>query len=343
MAGDEMGFYYQVECAAWTSVGDGKPVDAWLYAEGERILQAYGNHPSFVMMAYGNEPGGKNQKAWLAAWVRHWRQKDPRRLYTSAAGWPEIPENQYHNIPGPRIQAWGAGLRSRINARPPETRTDYREWVEKRPVPIVSHEIGQWCVYPNFEEIRKYTGVLRPKNFEIFREFLEANHMGDQAKDFLAASGKLQVLCYKEDIESALRTPGFGGFHLLGLCDFPGQGTALVGVLDPFWEGKGYVTPEEYRRFCNSTVPLARMDKRYWTVSETFRADLEVAHFGPAPLEGAVTSWRVVGPDGQVAASGRLPALTIPLGNGTALGTVKIPLRQFTPARRYTLVTGLEG
>ena len=106
----------------------------------------------------------------------------------------------------------------------------------------ISHEIGQWCVYPNFDEIDKYTGVLKPKNFEIFRDFLAANHMGDQAHDFLIASGKLQALCYKEEIESALRTPGMGGFQLLDLHDFPGQGTALVGVLDPFWDEKGYVT-----------------------------------------------------------------------------------------------------
>ena len=56
--------------------------------------------------------------------------------------------------------------------------------------------------------------------------------MADQAADFLHASGKLQALLYKEDIESALRTPGMGGFQLLDLHDFPGQGTALVGVLD---------------------------------------------------------------------------------------------------------------
>ncbi len=52
------------------------------------------------------------------------------------------------------------------------------------------------------------------------------------------ASGKLQTLCYKADIEAALRTTGFAGFQLLDLHDFPGQGTALVGVLDPFWEEK---------------------------------------------------------------------------------------------------------
>ena len=346
-AADELGFYCQVECASWanqgSSIGDGKPVDAWLYAEGERILRAYGNHPSFVMMAYGNEPAGKNQKAWLGKWVSHWKGKDTRRVYTSGAGWPEIPENQYHNIPGPRIQGWGEGLKSRINGRPPETRTDYATWVRQRPVPIVSHEIGQWCVYPNFDEMKKYAGVLKPRNFEIFRDFLEAGHMGDQARDFLVASGKLQTLCYKEDIESALRTAGFGGFHLLDLHDFPGQGTALVGVLDPFWEGKGYVKPEEFRRFCNSTVPLARMEKRTWTASETFRADLEIAHFGPAPLENAVASWKLVGADGKAAASGRFPAKTVPVGNGTPLGTVEAPLAGLAPGRRYALVAGIAG
>ncbi len=101
--------------------------------------------------------------------------------------------------------------------------------------------------------------------------------MLDQADDFLLASGKLQTLCYKEDIESALRTDGFGGFQLLDLHDFPGQGTALVGVLDAFWESKGYVTAEEYHRFSCQTVPLARMTKRIWTNDESFSADIEIA------------------------------------------------------------------
>ena len=47
-----------------------------------------------------------------------------------------------------------------------------------------------------------------------------------------------------------------------------GQGTALVGVLDPFWEEKGYVTTQEFSRFCNSTVPLARLNRRGFTANE---------------------------------------------------------------------------
>lgn len=346
-AADELGFYIYAECAAWVNqgenVGDGKPIDRWIYAEGDRILEAYGNHPSFLLMSYGNEPAGRNQKRYLGDLVDSWKKKDGRRLYTSAAGWPFLPESQWHLTPAPRIQGWGEGLKSRINARPPETLTDYRDHVTKWSVPLVSHEIGQWCVYPNFDEIEKYTGYLKPRNFEVFRDLLEANHMGDQARAFLLASGKLQTLCYKEEIESALRTPGFGGFHLLDLHDFPGQGTALVGVLDPFWEGKGYVTPEQFRRFCNSTVPLARMAKRVWTTGETFSADIDVAHFGPAPLEHAVAAWKLVGDDGRCAASGKLPACDVPIDNGTRLGTVTVALKDVPPARRYRLVVGLEG
>lgn len=347
LAADELGIYLYVECPAWVNqgatVGDGKPIDRWLVAEGDRILLQYGNHPSFILMSYGNEPAGRNQNRYLGDLVNSWKKKDNRRLYTSAAGWPFIPENQWHLTPAPRIQGWGEGLKSRINARPPETQTDYRDHVKKSSVPLVSHEIGQWCAYPNFDEIPKYTGHLKPRNFEIFRDLLEANHMGDQGRAFLFASGKLQTLCYKEDIESALRTPGFGGFHLLDLHDFPGQGTALVGVLDPFWEGKGYVTPDEFRRFCNSTVPLARMAKRIWTNRETFTADVELAHFGPASLENAVAAWKLVGQQGECVASGHFPARSIPIGNANPLGTVRVALKDVPPARKYRLIVGLEG
>jgi hypothetical protein len=347
VAADELGMYLHVEVASWanssTTLGDGKPVDQWLYQEADRILKYYGNHPSFVLMPYGNEPGGPNHVAYLKTWVNHYKAKDPRRLYTSAAGWPQIPENQFHLTPDPRIQAWGGGLKSRINALPPQTRADYRDYIAARPVPVISHEIGQWCVYPNFDEIRKYTGYLKPKNFEIFRDSLEAHHLGRLARPFLLASGKLQTLCYKEDIESALRTPGMGGFQLLDLHDFPGQGTALVGVLDPFWESKGYVTPAEYSRFCNSTVPLARLPKRVFTTDETLEAGLEVAHFGPAPLPDAVPVWKIVGARGNTFAAGELSARKIPVDNGIALGTLRAELKGLPAPAQYKLVVGLRG
>ncbi|HYK89467.1 MAG TPA: glycoside hydrolase, partial [Acidobacteriota bacterium] len=200
-AADELGFYYQVEIASWanqsTMLGVGLPIDDWLYREAERILKAYGNHPSFILMPYGNEPAGKDRE-FLARWVLHFRGRDPRRLYTSGSGWPQTPENQFHVAPQPRIQGWGQGLGSRINAKPPETQTDYRNYIQHYSIPVISHEIGQWCVYPDFNEIPKYRGYLKAKNFEIFRDSLAEHHMIRQAGDFLVASGKLQTLCYKE-------------------------------------------------------------------------------------------------------------------------------------------------
>jgi hypothetical protein len=347
VAADELGCYLHVEASTWpnhsTTLGDDKPIDRWLYEETDRILRAYGNHPSFVLMAAGNEPGGKQHRAYLSKWVARYRQADPRRLFTSGAGWPELPENQWHNTPKPRIHAWGDGLKSRINARPPETVTDYRAFIDARTVPVVSHEIGQWCAYPNFAEMAKYTGYLKPRNFEIFRETLRAHGMERQAERFLLASGRLQTLCYKEDIESALRTPGMGGFELLDLHDFPGQGTALVGVLDAFWEQKGYVTPEEYRRFCQATVPLARLARRVFTTEDTLVAGLEVAHFGSAPLAAAVVTWKLVGDGGGVLAQGQLPPQPIAVAGGRPLGDIRIPLAGVPAPARYRLVVGIAG
>ena len=342
VAADEEGVYFQVECGLWAWFGKASGVEEWLTREAERIVRSFGNHPSFVMLAHGNEPHG-DYLQFLTDWVKGWQAKDRRRLYTSGAGWPVIPESDYHSTPEPRIQRWGEELKSRINALPPATTADYTEWVKRIDGPIVSHEIGQWCAYPNFEEIEKYKGLLKAKNFELFRDSLAAHRMGDQAHDFFMASGKLQVICYKEDIESALRTPGFGGFQLLDLHDFPGQGTALVGVLDAFWEPKGYVTASEYRRFCNSTVLLARMERRIFTESEPFEAALEIAHFGSASLEGVVVIWRLLDDRGKCVRQGKLGPLPIPIGNGIRLGEVRFDWGGLPAARRYRFEVYLEG
>ena len=172
-------------------------------------------------------------------------------------------------------------------------------------IPTVSHEIGQWCVYPDFKEIAKYTGVLKATNFEIFRESLAENNMGDQAEDFLMASGKLQALCYKADIEAALRTPGFAGFHLAATCTISRDRVQLLlEYLNPFFESKGYITPEEFRMFCNETVPLARMQKMIYYNNEAFKAFIEIAHFGEKPLENAEIICQVTNDKGEIITQG---------------------------------------
>lgn len=336
VAADELGFYYQVECGVWTNPGNGTPVDAWLWAESERIVRTYGNHPSFVLLASGNEPHGPKREEYLSKWVAHWKAADPRRLYTTASAYPLLPVNEYHVDYQPRgPKGWNG--------------KDYTEWVRQHEVPVIVHEMGQWCAYPNFDEMSKYNGPLKPKNFEIFRDSLAEHGMLGQWRDFLRASGRLQVLCYKEEIEAALRTPGVGGIQLLDLHDFPGQGTALVGVLDAFWGSKGYVTPAEFRRFYSATVPLARTEKRVWTADETFAAEVSVAHFGPIPLRNIRPTWKLIRSDGTTAASGRGAARTIPVGRGVELGSlrfawdeVELPGQWPTP-QSYRLVVGLEG
>jgi len=339
-AADILGFYFQIECSSWansgTTIGDGASIDDYIYKEGDRIIAAYGNHPSFCMLAYGNEPAGANQNAYLGKLLTYWKARDNRRVYTSGAGWPVIPENDYNLTAEPRIQRWGEGLKSIINREAPQTMYDYHEIISKYTIPTVSHEIGQWCVYPDFKEIAKYTGVLKATNFEIFRESLTENNMGDQAEAFLMASGKLQALCYKADIEAALRTPGFAGFHLLQLHDFPGQGTALVGVLNPFFESKGYITPEEFRMFCNVTVPLARMQKLIYRNNEAFKATVEIAHFGENPIEKAAIICQVTNEKGDTIHKEIFTKDQIEIGNCSEIGLYQMDLSDLKKAQKLT-------
>jgi hypothetical protein len=339
-AADHTGFYLHVECSSWAnsgaSIGDGKPLDKFLYDESERMIRAYGNHPSFCMMLYGNEPAGANQEKWLTEFVTYWKSKDPRRLYSSGAGWPQLVVTDFNSTPNPRIQGWGEGLKSIINAEPPRTDFDWSDRITDHTKPTVSHEIGQWCVYPDFKEIKQYTGVLKARNFEIFQESLQQHHMEQYADSFLLSSGKLQALCYKADIEAALRTNGFGGFQLLDLHDFPGQGTALVGVLNPFWNEKGYISPAEYSEFCNSTVPLIRLSHMIFNSSETLKATAEIAHFGTLELTGVTPAWKITNAKSQVVFSGTLPQMNIPTGQLIKLGDISQSLSKIKDPEMLT-------
>ena len=340
VAGDRLGMYFQIECSSWansgTSIGDGGVIDDYIYREGDKILAAYGNHPSFCMLAYGNEPAGSHQNEYLGKLLTYWKSKDNRRVYTSAAGWPVIPENDYNLNPEPRIQRWGEGLNSIINREAPQTMFDYHDIVSKYIIPTVGHEIGQWCVYPDFNEMSEYTGVLKPTNFEIFKESLTENNMGDQAEAFLMASGKLQALCYKAEIEAALRTPGYAGFHLLQLHDFPGQGTALVGVLNPFFKSKGYITAEEFRMFCNKTVPLARIPKLVYRNNELFKASVEIAHFGEKPIENAAIICQVTDQKGKIIHKEIFTKNKIEIGNCSDIGIYQMDLSDLKKAQKLT-------
>ncbi|MGH9583223.1 MAG: hypothetical protein ACRD4O_09835, partial [Bryobacteraceae bacterium] len=315
IAADRAGFMLQVELPVWSHrVGKDPVLDDYMRAEGYRILKAYGNHPSFTMMSMGNELLGDFH--FMDELVAEFKKSDPRRLYTFATDFRRRvpgPTSDYfvtQQTPAGRLRIGG----TRFGNTEGGNDYDYSPSVKITPVPLVAHELGQWAVYPSYDEIAKYTGVLKARNLEIYRNELEDRGMIDEAEAFQHASGKFSWSIYKEDIEAVLRTPGMGGFFLLELEDFPGQGEALVGLLDDFWDSKGILTPAEFRRFCSPSVPLLRMKKFVWTNDETFTAHAEIAHYGPEPIENAAASWAAADDAGRVVYSGRFPATDVPLG-----------------------------
>jgi hypothetical protein len=328
-AADQMGFLFHVEAPQWAfNVGQDPPRDDFVRQEVLRILAAYGNHPSFGMLCMGNELGG--DASFLQTLVKLGQATDPRHFYTPATAWSFGAADDY-NVAVVR------GLHG------PGTDADFRDPVAASRVPVISHEVGQWTVFPNLDEIARYTGVLRARNFEIVRDDLAARHMLDQAPAFTRASGHLAVELYKEEIEVLRRTPGHAGFQLLDLHDFPGQGTALIGILDPFWESKGLLAPEAFRRFCGPTAPLLRVKKRVFTSDETFTADAEIAHFGPADIPNAAPVWSIADPSGRVVASGVLPQRDLPTGNLLPLGKIETSLAAAPAPTRLTVTVALKG
>ncbi|WP_411847418.1 discoidin domain-containing protein [Roseibacillus persicicus] len=346
-AADEIGIYLQPEVSTWSHndsfIGSGRPLDEWSQRETARMIEHFGNHPSFLLIAHGNEPHGPNHAKWLQQWVAKWQQEDKRRLYTTGSGWTTMPGSDFHSIPNPRLQQWGEGLRSRLNAIAPSTSFDFSQIVRNRPdAPIVAHESGQWCAYPDFKIIEKFDGFFKSKNYEIFRDLAKKNGLGEEAETFLHDSGRLQVLAYKHDIEAALRTPGLGGFQLLGLQDFSGQGTAPVGVVDVFWDPKPYVTAQEFRQFCQPTVALARLPQMVFRNDEKLTAELELSHFAPLPLNNCQPYWTLKKGD-AVLSSGKLPRQSLAPYQLHQLGTMEASLSEVEAPTKLTFTVGISG
>lgn len=367
-AADELGFYLQPEFACFGGDWNDARLRDYCLAESRRILDAYGNHPSFVMFSLANEPL-KGREGRLAV-VEALRAYDPRPLYAqgtnadffvpkacpgddfwatfrSAPGAEGNVRGSYSNsdLPLGGVQEPGGG-----------TTRDFASAIAHSSVPLVGHEVGQYQVYPDYSEIEKWTGPLKPVNLEIFRERLRKAGMADKADAFFRASGALAVLNYREDVEEALRTPGFGGFQLLDIQDFPGQGTALVGILDAFMEPKGLIAPEAWRGFCAPTVLLARFPSYTHEAGAAFAAELQVAHYGAEDVLDATLGWRLVaagtGPedgrlapsarDGKVVAEGTVP-VKVAVGNVAKVGEIRAVLPNGARPMRYTLELALAG
>lgn len=331
VAADSLGIYLQPELPFWGSFDDkDEKLMTFLHQEGENILREYGHHPSFRMMALGNELWGSIDK--MKEFVDDFREIAPDKYYTFGSnyylGYQGVKEGMdYFTTCRIGGEGWGkynthtrgsfsfadaydGGI---INHFRPNTTMNFDEacdkWAFPQPwqrqdveqtsykraagIPIISHETGQFQTYPDFREIKKYTGVLYPYNFEIFRRRLAAAGMLSQADDFHKASGLWSVKLYKADIEMDLRTKNMAGFQLLDIQDYPGQGSAFVGILDAFMESKGITTANEWHQWCSSVVPLLVTDRFCYDENEMMNAKVQIANYGGESLKGKKLVWKL--------------------------------------------------
>ena len=356
-AADIEGIYLQPELPVWGNIDDTELCD-YLLKEGRNLHRAYSNHASFVMFGLGNEMSGEEGLAML---IQTFKKEDNRHIYASGS-------NNYLGFKGKQADedyfttcrvgreddkqfntharasfsfadAYDGGY---LNHTYPNSEMDFSSANALCDVPIISHETGQFQVYPNYEEIKKYTGVLKPRNFEIFKKRLEEAGMIDQAHDFMMASGKWSALLYRADIEMNLRTPEWGGFQLLDLQDYPGQGSAYVGILDAFMESKGLIAPEEWRHFCSEVVPLFCTEKFCWTNDEALTGEVEIANYSESDLNGKQLSWVLTDSKQQVLDKGVLP-LQVKQGELAKVGTLKPAIASVRKAEKVTLALSIDG
>lgn len=352
-AADMAGIYMQPELPAWwgLNVKDSSHI-SFLLKEGKNIMDNYANHASFVMFSLGNEL--YQERDTLRRMVAQLRDYDPRPLYAHGSNnrlWdPSYAEGDDFWVSfrtGKEAPDLSTDIRGSIsyvdskeggilNTVYPNTKFTFSKAIENSPVPVMGFEVGQYQVYPYYKaELPKYTGILKPWNLEVYRKKLAEKGMSDQEEDFFKATGALSMICYRADIEAAMRTPNFGGFQLLDLQDYPGQGTALVGVLDAFMESKGLITPEEFRQFCDRVVILLEMDKFCWTNEENFTAGIKIANYSENDLTGKTISWKIVHPANNIILhSGNITGINIPQGKTFVADSLKFNLKDLdVPAK----------
>ncbi len=344
-AADEMGIYLQVELPNW-NLKIGQDKNAWNFLKDEafRIVNSYGNHPSFLLMSLGNELEGDFDL--LNGLVKDLKNYDARRYYTSTSftfqkaqtGDPQINDDFF--VAQWTKSGWIRGQKV-FNDDKADFTKDFSANSQIVKVPLISHEIGQYSVYPDFKEIVQYTGNLVPKNFMAIKADTEAKGLAKYNNDFVKSSGRLAAILYKEEIERAMKTKEFDGFQLLQLQDFPGQGTALVGLLNAFWKSKGVIEAPEFRQFCSEVVPLVRMSKPVFQSKENFLASIEIANFHK-PLKNVNVVWNLTNDKGIIVHKGNIKADEIPVGNCNNIGSINVPLNEKS-STKYKLSVSIPG
>ena len=378
VAADELGIILQPELPFWGDFNDKDTLlMQFLHKEGENILRTYGHHPSFRMFALGNELWGSIEK--MAQFIEDFRKIAPDKVYTFGSnyylGYQGVKKGMdYFTTCRVGGEGWGnynthtrgsfsfadAADGGMINHFYPNSMMNFEEgcslaFAEGRSkesaIPVISHETAQFQTYPDFDEIRKYTGVLYPYNMEVFRNRLEKAGMLDQAKDFHKASGLWSLQLYKQDIEMDLRTKNMAGFQLLDLQDYPGQGSAYVGILDAFMDPKGLCTEREWRQWCAPVVPLFIADRFCFTNEEGIHAWIQIANYGGESLNGKTLRWSISPPESGGTGGGLNKQqdsfrgeIKLPSAEGLYnAGELRIDLSAFDKPTQLQLCLSIEG
>lgn len=310
-AADELGMLLQPELSHWDPKDAFGTEESYRYYRAELVdlLKTYANHPSFVMLTLGNELQAQDEgRERMRELVRTAKRMDPTRLYAngSNAFYGEEgcdPESDFYTSQSCKdvvIRGTFSGMRGYLNENYPSADRTYDEAMaeirKEYQKPVFSFEVGQFEVLPDFGELESFQGISDPVNLKLIRKRVEERGLLPVWKKYVKATGELSRLAYREEIEAAMRTRELSGISLLGLQDFPGQGTALVGMMNSHLEPKPYdfARPERFREFFQECRILVKLPHYTYEAGERLIAEVEAANFGKRNIEG-VFCWTLAG------------------------------------------------
>jgi len=355
-AADRMGMLMQPELSHWNPKDAFETEESYRYYRTElvQVLHMLANHPSFVMLSLGNElHAGKAGHERMRTLLRLARKTDPTRMYADASnghygviGCEE--ENDFYtasNFYDRMLRGTSANRQGYINNHYPDAQSNYDVLMEQLrkeyKKPVFGFEVGQFEVLPDFDELEAFQGISAPDNLRLIQARVEKKGLDKVWKKYVEATGELSRIGYREEIEAAMRTKDLSGISLLGLQDFPGQGTALVGMLDSHLQPKPYdfAKPEHFRSFYKDQLPLVLLPGYTWENTETLTAKVQIANFGKKEIcgvpeyalaiqkqDGKGYSQAGCGEGAEEVVKGALPPVNCPAGRLTDAGVIEIAL-----------------